>query len=146
MRIRKTYNGVVPNGKILNTRDTSQNDTYSCDYINELSGKVLWTNPNPSDTFAGQTITLNDDLSNYTYIEIISRQSTSSGNMLSSGKIPIDMIAVTTYLPIHYNMLRTFNTSTKTFRDNLYFSTFGNINSTTSDNNYNIPYQIIGYK
>lgn len=34
MRIRKTYNGVVPNGKILNSYSTSQNDGYSCDYIN----------------------------------------------------------------------------------------------------------------
>ena len=34
-RIKKTYNGVVPNGKILNSYSTSQNDGYSCDYINE---------------------------------------------------------------------------------------------------------------
>ena len=33
-RIRKTYNGVVPNGKLLNTYSGSQNDGYSCDYIN----------------------------------------------------------------------------------------------------------------
>lgn len=36
MRIRKTYNGVVPNGKILNSYSTSQSDGYSCEYINGL--------------------------------------------------------------------------------------------------------------
>ena len=35
-RIIKTYNGVVPNGKLLNSYSTSQNDGYSCDYINGL--------------------------------------------------------------------------------------------------------------
>lgn len=37
MRIRKTYNGVVPNGKLLNSYSTSQNDGYSCDFINDLT-------------------------------------------------------------------------------------------------------------
>ena len=35
MKIKKIYNGVVPNGKILNSKNTSQNDTYSCSYIND---------------------------------------------------------------------------------------------------------------
>lgn len=35
MKIKKIYNGVVPNGKILNLKSTSQNDTYSCSYIND---------------------------------------------------------------------------------------------------------------
>lgn len=34
MKIRKTYNGVVPNGKVLNKNSSSVTDTYSCDYIN----------------------------------------------------------------------------------------------------------------
>lgn len=33
-KIRKTYSGVVPNGKVLNSRNNSQQDTYSSDYLN----------------------------------------------------------------------------------------------------------------
>lgn len=34
MRIRKTYNGVVPNNKIVNSGSNSTTDTYSCNYLN----------------------------------------------------------------------------------------------------------------
>lgn len=40
MRIKKTYNGVVPNGKILNSYSTSQNDGYSCDFVNSLFNQI----------------------------------------------------------------------------------------------------------
>ena len=39
MKIKKTYNGVVPNGKVLNKNSSSVTDTYSCDYINNLHNK-----------------------------------------------------------------------------------------------------------
>lgn len=61
MKIKKIYNGVVPNGKILNSESTSQNDTYSCSYINDNvmdKGTILWTNPNPTNDFIEQDITL----------------------------------------------------------------------------------------
>lgn len=35
-KIRKTYSGVVPNGKVLNSRNNSQQDTYSSDYLNRV--------------------------------------------------------------------------------------------------------------
>lgn len=35
-RIRKMYSGVVPNGKVLTTKNYSQIDTYSCDYLNDV--------------------------------------------------------------------------------------------------------------
>lgn len=34
MKIKKTYQGELPENKIVNTSSTSQTDTYSCDYIN----------------------------------------------------------------------------------------------------------------
>ena len=41
MRIRKTYQTVVPTGKVLNSESSSLNDTYSCDYINnKLNGLI----------------------------------------------------------------------------------------------------------
>lgn len=42
MYIKKTYNGVVPSGKVLNNKSENQNDTYSCDYINKLIEKTDW--------------------------------------------------------------------------------------------------------
>lgn len=36
MRIKKMYQGTVPENKILDTYSTSATDTYSCNYVNEL--------------------------------------------------------------------------------------------------------------
>ena len=38
MKIRKAFQGTMPENKILDTYSTSQTDTYSCSYINGLSG------------------------------------------------------------------------------------------------------------
>lgn len=35
MKIKKIYQGELPENKILNAQSTSQTDTYSCDYINK---------------------------------------------------------------------------------------------------------------
>ena len=37
MKIKKTFQGSVPENKILNTKSNSQTDVYSCDYINKLN-------------------------------------------------------------------------------------------------------------
>lgn len=37
MKIKKMYQGNVPENKILNTESNSQTDTYSCDYLNKLN-------------------------------------------------------------------------------------------------------------
>lgn len=34
MKIKKTYQGSLPDNKIVNTESNSQTDTYSCDYLN----------------------------------------------------------------------------------------------------------------
>lgn len=36
MKIKKMFQGEIPENKILNTYSESQTDTYSCDYINNL--------------------------------------------------------------------------------------------------------------
>ena len=36
MRIKKTYRSAIKDGKVLNERSTSQDNTYSCDYLNSL--------------------------------------------------------------------------------------------------------------
>ena len=56
MKIRKTYQGVVPNGKVLNSNSSSVIDTYSCDYINNI---VKWKSL--GSTTGGEVITFSND-------------------------------------------------------------------------------------
>lgn len=85
MRIRKAYQGTVPENKILDTYSTSQTDTYSCNFTNAKTATVLYdhegavTRPN--------TYTLSDSISNYKCIEIIGMFYT-GGNQ--SIKVPSD--------------------------------------------------------
>lgn len=37
MKIKKMFQGTVPENKILNTHSDSQTDVYACDYINKLN-------------------------------------------------------------------------------------------------------------
>ena len=68
MRIKKMYQGTVPENKILDTYSTSATDTYSCNYVNSKTLKLLWENSNPSSTFASQYINLSS--SDYDYLRI----------------------------------------------------------------------------
>lgn len=45
MKIKKTYQGSLPENRILNTHSSSQTDTYSCDYINDSSVVVSAVEP-----------------------------------------------------------------------------------------------------
>ena len=51
--------------QVVNTYDESQENAYSCDYVN---GKVLYENASGSDS----NITLSDNVSNYSRIDILS--------------------------------------------------------------------------
>lgn len=69
MKIKKKSQSVGVLGKILNIFSNSDKDTYSCNYVNGLAGKILWTNPNPTIAFESQTINLSSD--DYDFYEII---------------------------------------------------------------------------
>ena len=108
---------------------------------------TLWQNSSPTSSFASQTITLNDNINNYSYIEIIYRHDATYGRMLSTGKIPAGMTAML-MLMRHYNYFRLVENATGTTMnvgDCSYFSQYGNT-STTQANSYCIPYRIIAYK
>ena len=54
MKIRKTFQGTIPENKILDTYSTSQTDTYSCNQVNKLGTYSAteqrigtWTNGKP---------------------------------------------------------------------------------------------------
>lgn len=49
---------------------------------------VLWTNNSPTSTFSSQTITLSDDISNYSYIRIEGRFSDSDSQYLEVTSTP----------------------------------------------------------
>lgn len=67
--IIKAKNSVGLVGNVTGVHSSSKQDTYNCDYINNISGKILWTNPNPNDVFTETEITLNS--TNYNYIKWI---------------------------------------------------------------------------
>ena len=119
---------------------------------------VLWSNSSTSSDFAGQTITLNDDITNYDYIELKWKYyKTDADTNATSLRIPTaDFIAVGTYSTQNKNryiigsqrgsnnfMARTFcyesNTSIK-FDVNYYIATTGSANSQS------IPISISGIK
>lgn len=53
MKIRKIYQGSLPENKILNENSNSQTDTYSCDYLNnlELTKKITFTKNEADNIF-----------------------------------------------------------------------------------------------
>ena len=113
----------------------------------DATAYVLWTNPDDTQSFANQLVSLNDALANYKYYEIIYKRSTTMSRCLSTGRIPTnkasDMIT-----NLNYNYIRTISEIwARSFRisDCSYYATYGSTTSTTN-NNFIIPYQILGYK
>lgn len=56
MKIKKTFQGQLPENKILNTESSSQTDTYSCDYINEKVKEVYSTDEQVIGTYFGKPL------------------------------------------------------------------------------------------
>lgn len=75
MKIRKAYQGTVPQNKILDTYSTSQTDTYSCNLVNNLI-KVSYYTINIGSVGGygekyNQTYTLTNIPSGYTFVGIL---------------------------------------------------------------------------
>ena len=111
------------------------------DEVEKLKRVTLWTNPAPTTSFSGQTVTLSDSLSNYDFYEILYEQTTSSTRTMTTGKLPVGsgtilhwVTASTYYRPT----AETVSGSTLTFEDAREDSTVNNITT--------IPVKIIGYK
>lgn len=107
---------------------------------------VLWANSSPSTAFATQTITLSDDIENYNYYQVIYRIYYNSTGLATTGRLLVDK--TTLFCNDQYNRGRNISqiggTSLK-FGDCYYYATYGNATASTN-NNYIIPVQVIGYK
>ena len=108
------------------------------------NGTILWTNPDPSVPFAGQTLTLSDSLDNYDCYEILYAQD--STLIMSTGKIPVGYGTIMSFVII-YPKFRLTDTvvsgSTITFEDGKAMSAFG---SSVTENQSVVPTHVIAYK
>lgn len=131
--------------KVVDEYSDSHTDSYSCNYINntKASDKIheLWTNPNPTSIFNEQDITLNDSLENYKYYEVQYKGWRGNPQIGATGKLPIEFGTFLLYFEGQGTMaMRTLNkTSNTIFHVN-------KTGGTGIDNNYAIPYKILGYK
>ena len=110
--------------------------------------KVLWTNTTPTSTFASQTITLNDDISNYQYYEILSIGGQELPNALySTGRLSTEKSQTRISVLRQYLGFRdvTINGTSVTIGDYGQMNTYGNATLTTN-NTVCLPYKILGYK
>ena len=113
--------------------------------IKDISGTILWENPNPSaSSFNAQNILLSS--SDYDCYEIIYMFSTTNTNCTNTGKIPKGKGTMMVFLinvgGIHGNTTRNVNYSDAT---HLSFETAQD-DSGNSITNRCIPLYVIGYK
>ena len=156
MRIKKTFQGNLPENTVVNTQSNSQTNTYSCEYANEhFGGVVLWTNPSPTSPFSAQTINING-LSNYKCIEIYYLVYTGNPKQeyqkyyYNSTYNTGELTSVFTHGNRGYIGSRKFTVSSSgiTFDNNYDYWRAGTTDSfqLNEDNNWTLPYKIIGYK
>ena len=111
-----------------------------------LGGTILWTNPNPTSAFSGQTITLSDSISNYDFYEVIYSEYAGNDPYGSSGKIltsHITNIGQVANLFVRRSVTALSGTS-MTFGDGQQCASFNG--SWTSQNSRIVPVYVIGYK
>lgn len=114
--------------------------------------ELLWENPSPSASFAGQTITLADDVGNYDYIGIICANGTGTDGRKRF--LPMVLIPTKTTMGAditfagYRNYIRTASSisgNKVTFTDSEYYANYGT-NTKTSYNTSLIPRYVIGFK
>lgn len=112
--------------------------------VKENLVKILWSNSNPTNNFDAQTVSLNDDISNYDMYCVIFNQSTASTNQLTTGILPIGDTFVN--MAINKNFRRSLSVSgnSLTFSDTKEFSTYGEVTQKT-ENAQLIPTYVIGF-
>lgn len=143
MIIQKTSQTTTTQAQVVDGYSTSVSDSYSCNYVNNLTGKILWTNPDPTQAISQETnISLSSN--DYDILEVIYIQSTSNTDLMYSTKF---LKGGSTRMRISStdgsNMYRgiTYLTDTS-YRIDLPYSD----NTTIAVSTISIPLYIIGYK
>lgn len=118
----------------------------NADLLSNITGTILWTNPNPTSTFDSQSITLSN--SDYDCYEIIYQFSQLNAMLFNTGKIPkgnnINIFFAFnngTDTHLHTNRLIRYENDTTLYAENCYSSADNN-----TTNNRCIPLYVIGYK
>ena len=147
MRIKKIKQSLGAIGNVADSYTTDSNACYNAPYINSLQPTVLWTNDSPTSSFAAQTITLNDDISNYNYYEIIYRQTSGVGIYYSTGKIISGQVCKMMLFAatIYTRTLQDISGTSCQIGNCANYTTYGSSTSSTV-NDVCIPIQILGYK
>ena len=115
----------------------------------------LWTNSSPTSSFAQQTISLGDNLSNYQYVRVRYRCSTTNSTTWESAMVKVSDYSQSggTSYPLSrplwlgtmpnssYNYCRAVNYDSDT---TIYFSRCVRFASTTESNTYCIPLEVEG--
>ena len=143
--IKKTSETRALAGNIVNAYSKSQKSTYSCDYLN---GKLLWANPNPTSSFAPQTITLNSD--DYDVYEVFYKVESSSSSIKSEKSIKgygcwLEQSRAESSGGSTCRMRNITYTNATTLVVDIGWSSTGTSNRTQLDSSL-IPIYIIGYK
>ena len=145
MRIKKVSGTAVLQGNIVDSLNSNSSlNAPSIRAVNEglgnIRGKILWTNPNPTNSINTLSMTLKN--SDYDELEIFYQQSTSDSRCYSqkilkghNGRIYLPYNVSGSYIPIYRNVDRNTDTS----------YTIGNVTG-FSDKSSIIPLYVIGYK
>jgi len=149
--IKKTSETTPVAASVVNQRNNSTTDAYSCDYSNKaFGGTILWTNSSPTSSMsAGTTITLSSD--DYDMLEIFYKVAADVDGVLSykifkgnNTRLTFGSIGVNAY---GYNSMRelTYTSDTSYTAGTAYFQRTNTSNAST-DNGRLIPIYVIGYK
>lgn len=127
-----------------NLNQIQENVENAIEEIRDNLVKILWSNSNPTNNFDAQTVSLNDDISNYDMYCVIFNQSTGSTNQLTTGILPIGDTFVN--MAINKNFRRSLSVSgnSLTFSDAKEFSAYGEVTQKT-ENAQLIPTYVIGF-
>lgn len=149
MRIKKVSQTTSTNATIVDGYSESTQDGYSCNYINDGFGKILWTNPNPTSSFEAQNITLSS--SNYDILEFYFKSLDANSNILSVRTVKGKSANLQSLLLDGTKIDIVLRTATYV-NDTQYSISAGNIVQVPSTSNvFNtntqcIPIYVIGYK
>lgn len=132
--------------EVHNSYSTSTTDSYSCNYVNGVAGKILWTNPNPTSDFSPQTITLSSD--DYDILEFFWRSDVAGKRVYSTRTLKGSSVQndiYSTVIPTRaWRRRADFVSNTSYSIDNCIRMEYNQ--TAYNDNGYCVPLYVIGYK